>query len=434
MGGTLTQVALAEWESCRLDVGVCLSPADRELLATITGAHNARLVVDELIDGIRITAKSWVGVVRLSQIEIRIVPKLAGGQDGLLRLLEFSAGLDSLRRHATTHTFHAEGSTLFDLIALLFAEAAEKIVRGGLLADYVEHEDDLPALRGRLRIREQLLNRFGQVDRLECRFDEQTTNTPDNRMILAALIVAARRVSHGPTAARIRRLLHLFEEACVLDEFDLRSARASLSYHRLNGHYRRAHQLALILLDGLGIEDLYARGDVHRFAFLLDMNRLFEDFIARWVGLLLIGTSHQATAQRRDRSILWNADSDRPHGTIIPDLLIDAPGLAGSLPVDAKYKLYDNGDISNADVFQTFCYAQAYDLAQGDAVPSAVILFPSERSAPPTHRLQIRTAGGRVQATIFAVGIEISAALAEATTNRVGPGGERVRGFLTRAV
>ena len=68
---------------------------------------------------------------------MRVVPKLAGDNIGLVEMIEFATGLDSLRRSSSARSLHAEGTGLFDLIALLLAEGTELILRGGLLADYV---------------------------------------------------------------------------------------------------------------------------------------------------------------------------------------------------------------------------------------------------------------------------------------------------------
>ena len=37
---------------------------------------------------VEISATSWVGVIQFSQVEIHVVPKLVGGQLGVLRMLQ----------------------------------------------------------------------------------------------------------------------------------------------------------------------------------------------------------------------------------------------------------------------------------------------------------------------------------------------------------
>src|SRR5207253_6153001 len=130
----------------------------------------------------------------------------------------------------------------------LLAEACERVSRAGLLADYREIEDDLPVVRGRLLGARQMLKRFGRMDRLECRYDEHTTDTDENQILLAALSACSGRVTHPAVALRIRRLLTIFSEACSTEELDLRAVRSTLTYNRLNEHYREPHALAWLVL------------------------------------------------------------------------------------------------------------------------------------------------------------------------------------------
>jgi 5-methylcytosine-specific restriction enzyme subunit McrC len=203
-------------------------------------------------------------------------------------------------------------------------------LRGGILADYVEREDELPALRGRILGDQQMLRRFGQIDRLICRFDEYEQDIVENQLLGAALGRCATRVSHESVRRRVRRLLAVFKEVCRTDVLDLDSLRhRRISYHRLNDHYRDAHALAWLLLDGLGTPDLLASGKTRCFAFLIDMNRLFEMFIFRLVDRLLAGTGMRVHYQRGDRSIIVNASTNQSYARVIPDLLIEATDPIG---------------------------------------------------------------------------------------------------------
>jgi 5-methylcytosine-specific restriction enzyme subunit McrC len=117
---------LGEWQS-RLFEGEALTPVDHQLEQNLEAGEEGRLLVDELRSGVRVTARSWVGVVRFERFEVCVVPKLAGGDLGLVEMIEFATGLDALRRASSARTLHAEGAGLVDLLALLLAEAAEVI-------------------------------------------------------------------------------------------------------------------------------------------------------------------------------------------------------------------------------------------------------------------------------------------------------------------
>src|SRR5690606_19593817 len=148
---------------------VSLTAADRELVKRIGEGGDRRLQIDELRTGIRIQTRSWIGVVRLESVEIRIAPKLAGDHLGLVRLLEVVSSLDRLQRLDGDPSIEAAGDNLLDLLSLLFAEATEKVLRRGILSGYQEYEEDLAVVRGRILGDRQILKRHGRLDRIICR-------------------------------------------------------------------------------------------------------------------------------------------------------------------------------------------------------------------------------------------------------------------------
>ena len=414
-----TRYSVSEWHSVELD-GIVLTDEDRALIARLCSESESRLSIAELRGSLLISARSWVGVIRFHHFELHIEPKLVGDHLQLVELIDYATGIGALDRHPAERTLKEGGSSLFDIIALLFVETCERLVRGGLLTDYVEVEDDIPVIRGKLLLEKQILRRFGRIDRLQCRYDEYMTDIIENQILLAGLSVCARRVSHPDVAMRVRRLVTIFSEVCELRGLDLRLTRASLVYNRMNGHYLESHGLAWLIFDGLGIDDVFAAGSRRCFAFLLDMNKLFEGFISRWLQQVLSGNDFHVIPQRRDRTILWNADLSRPYSSVVPDVLIEKKGKPKSaLPVDAKYKLYDQRNIATSDIYQTFLYAYAYGESHA-LLPTAFVLYPASSIDSGLARLHIRRSGGATTAQLTAVPIHIPTALQEARSGFVG--------------
>jgi 5-methylcytosine-specific restriction enzyme subunit McrC len=349
-----------------------------------------------------------------------VVPKLAGENLGLVQMIQFLGDLGSLRRMPGTRDFPVEDHSLLDFIALLFAEACDRLLRGGLVVDYTEREEDLAVVRGRILADRQILRRFGQIDRVACRFDEQDHDTLDNRLLGATLRLCRPRVVDETVRRRLATLQAIFEQVCTPELLDLATARGDLFYHRLNEHYRDAHTLAWLLLDGLGVKDLLAPGDTSCFAFLIDMNRLFERFVHRLVERLLGRGSWLIKYQRADPSIVWNADTDRPYSRVIPDLLVEDSVSGARLAIDAKYKRYDERKLTPGDIYQSFLYAYAYSAEAASRVPRAVLVYPAETGSVSSTRLRIRSAARLVAAEIIAVGIPIPAALREASHGERG--------------
>ena len=239
---------LTEWTS-EFYHGVALTQEDRAVVEKWSASTDNRLQIEELRRGLRVRTQSWVGVVRLPTVEIRVVPKVTGDQLGLVRLLEYASGVDALIRLSDGATLEASGDSLFELVVLLFVEASERVLRRGLLSGYVEREDDLLIARGRILGDRQLLERFGQLDRIICRFDELEHDVVENQLLTAALQVASPRVTSVGLQRRISRLRGVLEPICDTNQLNLAGARTTMTYNRLNAHYETAHQLVWLLFD-----------------------------------------------------------------------------------------------------------------------------------------------------------------------------------------
>jgi 5-methylcytosine-specific restriction enzyme subunit McrC len=421
---------MREWET--REEAITLSERDRRLAAHLRA--DQRLVLDELRRGVQVSATSWVGLVRFEALEVRVVPKIAGGNFGLVRMVELTTGLHALHRLPAVRPLLTDDHGLLDLIALLFAEATEAVLRAGLFRDYLEREEELPVVRGRILVREQVLRRFGQIDRLVCRFDDHESDILENRLIAAALRICRRRVNDPRVRNRLNALHDIFEQVCEPEPGELDEAWSALHYHRLNEHYRDAHALARLLFEGLGTRDLFAPGDTNSFVFMIDMNRLFERFVVHVIERALEGTTCRVDYQAPTPSIVWDADTNRPYARVVPDLTVtSADRPPRHLSLDAKYKLYDDRSLDISDLYQTFLYAYAYLLPHG-TTPVAMLVYPSEAGAPRPTRLRIRTETGPPGAEIVVLGLPIQSLLDELAASGLGPILSDLRSRLTTMV
>jgi 5-methylcytosine-specific restriction enzyme subunit McrC len=370
---------------------------------------NPRLAVHWLANGeVDITASSWVGVVRFTHLDVHIVPKLVGGALRVLRMLDYAAGINMLRRLPANRPLPGNGSDLFDLICLLLAEESEVLIRDGLLRDYRATDDTIKVLRGRLRCRDQYLRHFGRLDRLECRFDEYDSDTPENQLVAAALILARRRAQDPDIRFALARLGGVFAEACQPTTAEIDWYDSAIQYDRRNTHYRSAHELSRLVLRGAAFDDLYDTTGGNVTAFLIDMNKVFEQFATRLVSEALAGTSLRSSAQRRIRAVICNDQTKKSHSTITPDLVVEDVATGRSVPVDIKYKQYDVRKISTSDLYQSFLYA--YALGDDSEERRAGILYPTNDATKP-QRLSIRPLRGPTAARIAGAGIDVPGAL-----------------------
>ena len=410
---TGSTVVLGEYERRQIPAS---APTESDLrlsndLAGTGQGDGNRLDVRWLANGnVEIGASSWVGVARFSDLEVHVVPKFVGGPLRVLRMLEYTSGVDILRRLPMNRPLPVDGTDLFDLVCLLLVEETTALLRDGLLHDYRTTVDDIPVLRGRLRYREQVLRRYGQLDRLDCSFDEYDADIAENQLITAALLTAHGRVRATRLRFAVTRQAGILNSACEPHTTDPSWYERTIRYDRRNARYRPAHELAKFVLRHAGFHDLFDTSTGARVgAFMINMNTLFEAFIRKLLRDALAGTELGVTAPSTVRAVIRDEDTDRNYSSIRPDVLLNLPA-GWRIPIDVKYKLYETRKLSTADIYQTFTYALA--LGEPGQQPRAGIIYPA-MTFTKRPNLTIRPVNGPVAARVNAVGIDVPRTLEE---------------------
>jgi 5-methylcytosine-specific restriction enzyme subunit McrC len=372
-------VRLAEWE--RDDAhGARLTDSDRVFAETLR--KRGQLELTDIASGVRVEAGGHVGVVRLRTLSVTVEPRLLDGHGNLIRLVDFVGGLGLMRRLRQRADFDIEGVDLFDLVAWLLADACDEVLRAGVHADYLPRHEELATIRGRLDIRAQVLRHWGRVDRVVCDFDERAYEVPENRWLLRALTVALRGVRTPHIITLVKRSLEAWQELCHDDRSE------PLDWPELTrqtAHYNSALALARTVYEGHAVSNLLVSGRAAGFSFLLDMPRLFEDFVATVLEQAFEGKPVAVQRQPRERSILWDPDANRSYGHVRPDVLLrDMDGWC--LPVDAKYKNYAQARLQSADLYQGAVYALSLASPGADGIRRTVMLYPRPADMPPQSR------------------------------------------------
>lgn len=330
--------------------------------AEAVGLNSSRLVaVQPASDGWTVTAAYAVGAVRCGELVVRVRPKVGPLQ--VLRLLARAHGVHKLDIDEP-YVGVTDDLDLTAVLAGLFSAEATRALAAGPLRGYRTEEQTLPVVRGRIRLREQELRRFGMLVPLEVTVDEWTTDTNENRRIRAAcrrLLTLAGLPR--PVRDRLVRADRLLADAALPPAGALV---APWTATRLNPRLHRLLALADLVLDHASVE--HRAGDVDVHGFVLPMPWLFE----RLIGQLLGEAAGRVAVLEQETRLL-----DRlGRLTIRPDLLF-VDGRSVVAVADTKYKLLDdNGRFPNADAYQlvTYCARLCLDVghliyAAGDPQP-----------------------------------------------------------------
>ena len=402
-------VELGEYKSIRVPAPAPTS-ADLRLSEQLEGRDLApRISVKWLANSeVEITTYSWVGVVRFSQLDIHVVPKLVGGAVGVLKMLEYAAGISLLKRINSDRPLPANGKDLFDLICMLLAEETKALVRDGVLRDYRPVDEAIEVVRGRIRYRDQYLRRYGQLQPLECHYDEYDSDTPDNQLIMAALSAARKGVQDLDVRASLMRLESLMVEVCEPPTVEPAWYEQVIQYGRRNTRYRPAHQLSLLVLRATALDNIYDTSAGSVSSFMLNMNTIFERFVSRLAEESLQGSDLSVERQASLRAVIQDDVTGRSYGTLRPDLVVRHGPSGRCVPIDIKYKLYDRKKVSTGDIYQLFLYA--YALGADNAHRQAGLIYPAAK-AESGPVLSIKPFAAPTAARILGEGLDVTAAL-----------------------
>lgn len=349
----------------RLSEGQTLYPVDLTT-AEATALNTSQLVraiPDEL--GWRVTAEYWVGAVSRGDLVVRVAPKIGAVQ--VLRLLAVADGAADLAMD-DERVDVADDADLSAVLARMFVLEAERALATGPLRGYRTEDQTLPVLRGRLRLRDQYLRRFGQLSPLEVTVDEWTVDTPENRLIRsAALALLALPGLTSAAEADLRRVDRMLVEAQRLVPGAVLQAWQPT---RLNARLHALLGLAELTLRHVSVES--AAGDTAVHGFRVNMAHLFERLVARLLADIDPAWSAQVTLILDQRQTL----------VIRPDLVRD-DGTGWSGVADTKYKILDEaGKVSNADIYQLVTYCARLGLTAGH------LIYADGGTPPPAYEVR----------------------------------------------
>lgn len=309
----------------------------------------------------QLTAQGWVGQIPLTpDLTLSLQPKVPLGN--LFRMLEYAYDLDIrfLGDLVDCHSLADFYERLANVLALRVLERGRK----GLHRAYLPRQERLPYVRGRLETR-QAVATPGRVA-LPCAYEEQTADIPANQILAWTLFTIARsgRCSERvlPTIRRAYRTL----QGTVTVQPPAPDVWQSEVYHRLNEDYQPLHALCRFFLEQTGPS--HRLGERQMLPFLVDMSRLYEKFVARWLATHL---PPEVTLKIQERVNL--SDSQALHFDI--DLVLYDAGGRPRCVLDTKYKAPTTAPAAD-DIHQMISYAHTKGCDQ------AVLIYPSPLPQP----------------------------------------------------
>ncbi len=325
----------------------------------------------------KLTSKGWVGFIPLTpDIGFRLLPKVA--LKNVFCMLEYAYRLKSFRFLA--HLVDCQSlEAFYEQVANILAKRVLDRARRGFYRSYLTEYDHLPYVRGRIDIRQA--TRASWNVRLACHYEEHTADIEDNQLLTYTLWRIARSgVCSERVLPTIRNAYRSLQGQTSLQPFTPSQCQ-SRSYNRLNQDYQPMHALSRFFLEQTG--PTHEAGDRQILPFLVDMDRLFELFVAEWLNVHL-PESWQVNAQER-----VHFGSENSQHFQIDLVLSDTHSGYPHMVLDTKYKAPVQP--ANTDITQVLAYAEAIGCRE------AVLIYPQHLY----QHLDARIGGIRIRSLAF---------------------------------
>ncbi|HZN70116.1 MAG TPA: restriction endonuclease [Micromonosporaceae bacterium] len=311
----------------------------------------------------RVRDNGLVGAARFGTgsdaIDVRITPKIAVSR--LLFLLGYAQRPGAWRQEDVDAGEHPE---LLPAVGHAFARAADRALRQGVLLGYRQLDEALPIVRGRIREADQMRRHHGLPLPVEVRFDDYTTDIPENQLLLAA----GNRLQRLPglPADTAKLIRHTLARLAGVSRLTPGHPFPAWQPTRLNQRYHTALWLADLVLRGASYE-LDDGTPIRVDGLLLRMWQVFEDFVTVAVAEAL--HPYGGRSQRQDKR--HHLDHAR-RVQLRPDLVYyradDTGRETPAAVLDAKYKIETIAGGDNPDLYQMLAYSTVLRLDQGHLV------------------------------------------------------------------
>lgn len=291
-------------------------------------------------------AKQYCGILNFDNQDFYILPKISNHNDEqnlnifiYMLMYAYDVKLSNEQIASCANQEH----TILEVFVQMFAINLLNELKKGLYKEYLTKQDNLPVLKGKYLINENLKYNFTK-NKIYCEYDEFSSNNSLNQFFLYA-------VKYLQKFVRDKKLLKQCE--LIFDEIEYKSVDINrvetINFNRLNVRFKTSFEIALLLLRQS--IPLFHK-DKKSFAFLFDMNVLFEKFIARMAKEL----DNNGKIQNKDNF------GDL---TLKPDIILK------NQIIDTKYKKLNSlNDIKQGDKLQAFSYGINYK------VENVMLLYP----------------------------------------------------------
>lgn len=343
----------------------------------------------------------WVGIVALKGVQIEVRPKIepnsttaTSSEVDLCKMLNVCFDLDVPTESAADVDI---SSSILEVISHAFGKKVLKSAQHGLPRRYVDAQDDLPTIRGRIDMQRQVALASKASSLIACTFNSFDPDNQVNRLLKAGL-KAAMSLSKGPRARQALRLaLSYFDE--VSDRPPSGDVIKNMVLQRNELHLGSACSLAKFFLRRKSFDLRMGDNNEEGFALMFRMWHIYEQYAVAELNRSFTGTDFVAYGHEKNPGDWYLAEGDFKE--LKPDVVIrsrksgEIVYLADTKWKSVPYPEEQTGadaqageDVAPADAYQALAYSATITAVHKPAlkqpIPVAILYprLPKDGAAP----------------------------------------------------
>jgi 5-methylcytosine-specific restriction enzyme subunit McrC len=232
----------------------------------------------------------------------------------------------------------------YNLLARIFAHGNAKLIKSGFHRSYIEQNDDLGTVRGKINLKENFKNMLTRNGLCNCNYDEYSTNDVFNRIIKYTMNSLIRnKFVNKETKQTLKKQLLFFAD--IEESAPTKENMSKIVFNRNNTIYRLLINVALMIHENTIVNEESGKNAFKDFFREEQMQKVFELFILNFYDVNLDKTTYKVHAPKINWHIEENAkdtwDGIFDVATTLTDrrtdIVVENKKLKTQFIMDAKY-------------------------------------------------------------------------------------------------
>jgi 5-methylcytosine-specific restriction enzyme subunit McrC len=281
-----------------------------------------------------------------------------------------------------------------DLFAAILSKGMIAQLKQGLSREYIEKNDDLSTLRGKINIRESWNLKIREERRLSCSFDELSENHYMNQILkTTALCLIYDNDVQRRNKDALKKFLLFLSEVDTLTPSAIKWQ--NLRYNRSNASYRMLMNICYLVLHELLLTTKDGKQKLATFLDDQQMSRLYEKFILEYY------KKHYPQYNPSSKRIKWDTEGATDYlPNMQSDIMLTDNASGKTLIIDAKYHgiimqaQYNAEKLESNNLYQIFAYVKNEDKMQTGIVDGILLYARTDEEIVPNNDYKI--SGNRI--------------------------------------